>query len=300
MSKITQNTIHKTLLVLLTFTYFLSAPLASVIAQTRASSASPSSLIDQIVDAPAKTGLSLTISPVFLNLTAYTGKTVKSTIKLTNNNTFAERYKLSVMKFKPDEKGESIIPVEDTSGDESLSWIHILQPEIVVQGKSSETVQFEVKVPDYAFLGYYFGISVQRAKEQFARTDTTNVVGQAIMPIMLDVVREGDKGQLFVDGDPNIYKRAELVSFTTSSWWYEYLPAEFEVKFKNTGKVHLVPFGNILIQQGDTDLGSLMFNESGGNTLLDWFTYDKSISPTRFIGTSDARKCVTTRFIKHE
>ena len=267
MSKTTQDTIRKTLLVLLTSTYFLFAPIASVIAQTTTGTASPSSLIDQIADAPAKTGLSLTISPVFLNLTAYTGKTVRSTIKLTNNNTFAERYKLSVMKFKPDEKGESIIPVEDMSGDESLSWIRILQPEIIVQGKSSETVQFEVKVPDYAFLGYYFGISVQRAKEQFARTDTTKVVGQAIMPIMLDVVRAGDKGQLFVDGDANIYKRAELVSFTTSSWWYEYLPAEFEVKFKNTGKVHLVPFGNILIQQGDVDLGSLKFNETGGNTL---------------------------------
>jgi hypothetical protein len=246
---------------------FLMAPFVNVSAQTTTKVASPSSLIEQIPDVPAQTGLSLTLSPVFLNLTAYTGKTVKSSIKLTNNNTFAERYKLSVIKFQPDEKGESIVPIEDNVGDETLDWIRILKPEVVVQAQSSATVQFEVKVPEYAFLGYYFGISVQRAKEQFARTDTTKVVGQAIMPIMLDVVRAGDKGPLFVDGDTGVYKRAELVSFTTSSWWYEYLPAEFEVKFKNTGKVHLVPFGNILIQQADMDLGTLKFNESGGNTL---------------------------------
>ena len=267
MSKTAQNALTKFTVLSVAVIYFFSVPLARVSAQTTPSAASPSALIEQIADAPPKSGLSLTISPVFLNLTAYTGKTVKSKIKLTNNNTFAESYKLSVMKFKPDEKGESIIPIENNTNDESLSWIRILKPEIIVQGKSSETVEFEVKVPDYAFLGYYFGITVQRAKEQFARTDTTNVVGQAIMPIMLDVVRAGDKGQLFVDGDANIYKRAELVSFTTSSWWYEYLPAEFEVKFKNTGKVHLVPFGDIVVQQGDVDLGSVKFNESGGNTL---------------------------------
>jgi hypothetical protein len=247
--------------------FTLSLPLAHSNAQPVSGSASPSPRIEQISDVPPNTGLSLTLSPVFLNLTAYTGKIVKSTIKLTNNNTFAERYKLSVIKFQPDAKGETIVPIQDTAGDETLRWIQIAEPEVVVQGKSSKVVAFDVQVPEYAFLGYYFGISVQRAKEQFARTDTTKIVGQAIMPIMLDVVRGGDKGPLFVDGDSNIYKRAILESVTTSSWWYEYLPVEFEIKFKNTGKVHLAPFGNIVIQQGDVELGTLQVNESGNNTL---------------------------------
>jgi hypothetical protein len=184
--------------------FTLSLPLAHSNAQPVSGSASPSPRIEQISDVPPNTGLSLTLSPVFLNLTAYTGKIVKSTIKLTNNNTFAERYKLSVIKFQPDAKGETIVPIQDTAGDETLRWIQIAEPEVVVQGKSSKVVAFDVQVPEYAFLGYYFGISVQRAKEQFARTDTTKIVGQAIMPIMLDVVRGGDKGPLFVDGDSNI------------------------------------------------------------------------------------------------
>lgn len=267
MRNIVRSSLTRFVLLVSALVYLASAPLTHVSAQATPNTATSSSLLEQIADAPPKSGLSLTISPVFLNLTAYTGKTVKSKIKLTNNNPFAERYKLTVMKFKPDEKGESIIPMESDTNDESLSWIKILQPEVTVEANASKTVEFEVKVPDYAFLGYYFGISVQRAKEQFERTDTTKVVGQAIMPIMLDVVRAGDKGQLFVDGDASIYKRAELVSFTTSSWWYEYLPTEFEVKFKNIGKVHLAPFGDIVIQQGDVDLGSVPFNETGGNTL---------------------------------
>ncbi|MBP6994202.1 hypothetical protein KBB12_03095 [Candidatus Woesebacteria bacterium] len=267
MSKRMKSTLTKIVILVVLFTYVVSSPFSLVDAQTLPAASPSSSLTDQIADAPPKAGLSLTISPVFLNLTAYTGKTVKSKVKLTNNNSFAERYKLSVMKFTPDAKGESIVPVEDNANDESLGWIHITQPEVVVQGKSSEIVEFEVNVPEYAFLGYYFGIRVQRANENFARTDTTKVVGQAVMPIMLDVVRAGDTGPLFVDGDASIYKRAELVSFTTSSWWYEYLPTEFEVKFRNTGKVHLAPFGDIIVQQGDIDLGSVRFNETGGNTL---------------------------------
>jgi len=227
--------------------------------------ASPSASIETI-EVPADSGINLTLSPVFLNLTAYAGKSVKSTIKLTNNNEFTEKYRLSVIKFVPDTKGESIIPIEDASGDETLDWVKLARPEVTVRGGSAETVEFEVTVPEYAFLGYYFGISAQRAAEP-GEQGTAKVVGQAIMPILLDVVREGDKGPLFVDGDEGIYKRAELASFTTSSWWYEYLPTDFEIRFKNTGKVHLVPFGDMLIQQGGIDVGSLPINEGRGNTM---------------------------------
>ena len=254
-------------LLLLVITYLVSSHLPGVGAQMTPGVSSPSAVAEQIPEIPPNTGFSLTLSPVFLNLTAYSGKTVQSKIKLTNNNTFAERYKLSVIKFQPDAKGETIVPIPDTTGDDTLNWIQITEPEVVVQGKSSKVVAFTVNVPEYAFLGYYFGISVQRAKERFARTDTTKIVGQAIMPIMLDVVRGGDKGPLFVDSDSTIYKRAILEDFITTSWWYEYLPVEFTLRFKNTGKVHLAPSGTIVLQQGDVDLGTVQINESGNNTL---------------------------------
>lgn len=266
MSTSTNRFLIKTGVFAFTLFQLLSVFSPQVLAQSP-SQATPSSLIEQIEDAPPKVGLSVTLSPVFLNLSIYAGKLAKSTIKLTNNNTFAERYRLSPIQFKPDERGESIVPVQDGTQGETVNWVHISRPEIVVQPKTSETVEFEVRVPEDAFLGYYLGISVQRSEEQFDRTDTTKVVGQVIMPIMLDVLREGEEGALFEDGAENIYKRAVVTDFKTTSWWYEYLPAEFEVSFKNTGKVHLAPFGSILIQQGDIDVGSVEFNESANNTL---------------------------------
>lgn len=237
-------------------------------AQSASRSATLSAVLEPSISPPPRgKGMNVTLSPVFLNLSAFAGKTVKSSIKISNNNGFAEKYVLSALRFKPDAKGESIIPVDADPSDDTLQWIKISKPEIVVQAKSSRIVEFEVSVPEYAFLGYYFGLSVKRSQEQFNRTDTTRMVAEAVMPILLEVKKQGQEGALFVDSGDNVYKQGEIASFNTSSWWYEYLPAGFEVKFKNTGKVHIVPFGNILIQQGTRDMGTLVFNASGGNTL---------------------------------
>lgn len=238
-----------------------------IFAQTASSSASPSSILNSVANTPKDRGMDVTLSPVFLNLAASAGKSAKSSIKITNNNPFAEAYVLTVIRFRPDASGQSIIPVDTDPNDERLQWITLGEKYIVIDSGSTKKIEFEVKTPEYAFLGYYFGISVKRVKEHFGPNDTTKVVGQAVMPILLEVTRTDKQGKLFVDSGKDVYKQGQIADFTTSSWWYEYLPAEFEVKFKNTGRVHLSPFGNIILQQGEEEVGSIQVNELGGNTL---------------------------------
>ena len=50
---------------------------------------------------------------------------------------------------------------------------------------------------------------------------------------------------------PNAKKQLELVDIKMRKGFYEYLPAEIDIKVKNTGNIHIVPFGDVFIDQGN-------------------------------------------------
>ena len=237
-----------------TFLFFI---FATVVHTTSAQSPTPM----------RKEGINLTLSPVFMNVMVEAGKTTKRTFKVTNNNNFVENYQIVVLKYIPDNKG-SIIPADFNKQDDTVRWFTFSKTAISVGPRSTETVTFELSPPADAFLGYYFGIAIERAKEEFLPTDTTNVVGAATIPVLLEVRRQIGKEMVGAEGDPTKYKTAEVASFRTTSPWYEYVPAEFEIAFKNTGKIHLVPFGEIFIGQGkNKELAAVSVNEGSSNTL---------------------------------
>lgn len=214
-----------------------------------------------------KAGMNLTLSPVFMNMLVDAGKSAKRTFKVTNNNDFVENYQIVVLKYIPDNKG-SIIPADFDKQDDTVKWFKFSKNKISVAPKATEIVEFELFAPGDAFLGYYFGIAVERAREEFGATDTAKVVGAPTIPVLLEVRRQIGKEMVGAEGDPTKYKTAEIGSFKTTSSWYEYLPAEFEIAFKNTGKIHLVPFGEIFIGQGkNKEIASVPVNEASGNTL---------------------------------
>jgi hypothetical protein len=214
-----------------------------------------------------KAGVNLTLSPVFMNLLVDAGKSVKRTFKITNNNDFVESYNIVVLKYISDNKG-SIIPADLDKQDNTVKWFKFAKDTVSVAPKRTETIEFELTVPEDAFLGYYFGIALERAKDDFGARDTAKVVGAPTIPVLLEVRRQIGKDTVGADADPTKYKSGEIATFRTTSPWYEYLPAEFDIAFENTGKIHLVPFGEIFIGQGkDTEISSVSVNENGSNTL---------------------------------
>ncbi len=214
-----------------------------------------------------KAGVNLTLSPVFMNMLVDAGKSVKRSFKVTNNNDFVENYNIVVLKYIADNKG-SIIPADLDKQDSTVKWFKFKKDKISIAPRSTETLEFELAVPKDAFLGYYFGIAVERSKDNFDTKDTAKVIGAPAIPVLLEVRRQIGKDMVGADADPTKYKNGEIASFQTSSPWYEYLPAEFDIAFKNTGKIHLVPFCEIFIGQGkNTEIASVTINEGGGNTL---------------------------------
>ncbi|MFO0703371.1 MAG: hypothetical protein U0525_01450 [Patescibacteria group bacterium] len=243
-----------------------------------------SNIFAQTITPVSKPGINVTLSPVFMNVSVQAGTTKRYSFKVTNNNSFDEVYRIAVIKYQPDNKG-SIIPSEfTTTPDPTLSWFKFPVSKVTVPAKATEKIEFDISPAKDAFLGYYFGIAVERAAENYTEGGTTRVVGAPTIPVLLEVTRMVGKDLVGIDADSSKYKQGVLTSFKTTSSWYEELPTEFEVTFKNTGKIHLVPFGEIFINQGKgTEIANIPINESNGNTLPNSQRTYKSIWNDGFI-----------------
>lgn len=201
-------------------------------------------------------GVNVTLSPVFINLIAEPGASVSAQFKVLNNNAFTENFKIDLFKFAASASGDSPVPMPITPEDEFVKWITFTENEFDIEPNQSKTVKFTVSVPKNAGLGYYFAIAMQRRQERVNESTGAVIAGSPTVPVLLEVQSSTAK------------KQARLLSFTTTKPVFEYLPVEFDIKLRNDGNVHLVPFGDIFITQGDDKIvGNISANESRGNIL---------------------------------
>jgi hypothetical protein len=197
-------------------------------------------------------GISLTLSPTFLNLSTDPGDEAKGEFRVRNNNTFPEYLKLSVVKFVNGPEGPVIARV--TAEDEFAQWISFAESEFVLNPNQNKTVRFTVNTPSSAALGYYYGIVVSRIKQ--TQGEGAVISGAPALPVLLEVK------------SPNAKKELQIIDFKTDRLFYEYLPTTFNVTFKNTGNVHVSPVGDIFIDSlFNQKVGLVKVNEGRGNIL---------------------------------
>lgn len=233
---------------------FQAAPVFSQSPSAKAESVtvSPSPIVPK--ETP-QTGINLTLSPVFINLTTDPGKTVSSAIRVTNQNNFREYLEIQVAKFTANYAGEAPIIVDLTPEDEFGKWVSFSDKQFVVEPNETKTVKFTVSPPNDASLGYYYALMISRINESGEKS-TTVLKGSPAIPVLLEV------------RSPNTKRELQLVEFTTDKAIYEYLPVTFRVKLKNTGNIHVVPAGDIFIDWGkDRDIGLVHANPTRGNIL---------------------------------
>ena len=220
--------------------------------ETAAPSPSPEPIKPEGVPA---TGINLTLSPVFINLTTDPGANVTSAIRITNQNNFREYLEIQVAKFTANYAGEAPIIVDLTPEDEFGKWVSFSNKQFIVEPNETKTVKFTVSPPKDAALGYYYALLVSRINESNEKGVST-IKGSPAIPVLLEV------------RTPNAKRDLQLVEFTTDKTIYEYLPVTFKVKLKNSGNIHVVPSGDIFIDWGkDRDIGLIHANPTRGNIL---------------------------------
>lgn len=198
--------------------------------------------------------LRLSNSGVPISLVANPGTTVTTDIRIRNEGTQAETLKTGLMKFGA--RGEDGTPElsERGAGDDYFNWVTITPSEFVIQPNEYKTVRVSIDVPKEAAFAYYYAVTFSRSSDEKPTT------GQAVKGSLASLI-------LLEANVPGAKRELQVVEFTSEKKLYEFLPATFKVKLRNTGNVHAIPHGDISINQGDKELARIQLNPQGSYIL---------------------------------
>jgi hypothetical protein len=207
--------------------------------------------------AAADGNFSLQVSPSPLVATVKPGTATQLELKIRNSGSDSENLKIEPRSFRIDEKTGQV-RLDDTAPPHIASWISFAQPtfSIPVNGLFSEEVRLDV--PKDAGFSYAFALVVSRQSYAQPTGSGQLIKGSVAVFALINVDRPGAMSKL------------DLATFTSVHHIYEYLPATFEVRFKNTGNTIVQPTGNIFVQRGSSDvkpLAALGINDTSGYIL---------------------------------
>ncbi len=209
------------------------------------------------VKAQANDGsFNLVTSPLPINLKAKPGTSVTTDIRVKNGNTTTEKLKVTLMKFTAfGDEGKPGLADRETA-DDYFDWVSFSPDIFDARPDEWVTVRMTINLSKSAAFGYYYAAVFSRANEPAKPKDKQNViVGSTAVLVLLDA------------DVPNAKREVNVISFSADKKSYEFLPATFTIKLKNTGNVHVIPTGNIFITRGGKSVATLSVNSASGNIL---------------------------------
>ena len=192
-----------------------------------------------------------------INLNVAPGSTVTAPVKIKNDGNQSEDLKVTLMKFKADPITGATILGEREPADNYFDWVTFSDPTFTLQPNEWKTITATFNVPATASFDYYYAIVFFRANQAVKPGDRQTVLNGGTATLVL----------LTADV-PNAKKELTLDSFGVNKNIFEFLPAIFDIKIKNTGNVHIIPHGNIFISKdGQKDIAVLDVNANQGSIL---------------------------------
>lgn len=213
--------------------------------------------------AQAAEGISLQISPLPIELNAQPGSSVSTDLRVRNTGSQTEKLQVRLLAVDEDNNGQVHL-TKPTASDPWASWVTFSQTVFNAPPGEWQTIKMTVDVPKSAAFGYYFAVEYLRADAQALQPGKAVANGAVATFILLNADAPGAKRQ------------AEITSFSADKKSYEFLPATFSVKVKNTGNVHVAPHGSIFITKGSKQVDSIPINLAQGNVLPNGSRYFSS------------------------
>jgi hypothetical protein len=203
--------------------------------------------------------LRLTTSPLPINLKVEPGVSISTPLKIKNDGLSSENIKVSLMKFKADSITGVPTLSEREPGDNYFDWASFSENSFTLPANEWKTITATFNVPKEASFGYYYAVVFSRAEENVEKNERQTIIngGTAVLVLLEANV-------------PNAKREVTVTDFSVDKAMYEFLPATFSIKLRNTGNVHIAPRGNIFISQGENkDVAILEVNPNRGSILPD-------------------------------
>jgi hypothetical protein len=203
--------------------------------------------------------LRLTTSPLPINLKVEPGVSISTPLKIKNDGLSSENIKVSLMKFKADSITGVPTLSEREPGDNYFDWASFSENSFTLPANEWKTITATFNVPKEASFGYYYAVVFSRAEENVEKNERQTIIngGTAVLVLLEATV-------------PNAKREVTVTDFSVDKAMYEFLPATFSIKLRNTGNVHIAPRGNIFISQDENkDVAILEVNPNRGSILPD-------------------------------
>jgi hypothetical protein len=208
-------------------------------------------------DAPHDFNLQVTPSPIVL--TVQPGAKSTQNLKIYNNGTATENLRIEPRHFSFD-SSTGQVHLEDNVATDVASWVTFSQPKFTVGAGQAVNETINLNVSKDAGFSYSFALVITRQNPPKAAGGTRQITGSLAVFMLVNVNRPGATSKL------------QVVDFTSVRGLYEYLPATFEVRFKNTGNTIVQPTGNIFVQRSSgskSPIATLTVNSKQGYILPD-------------------------------
>ena len=205
----------------------------------------------------------LSIWPVRQEYEVKPGETVHGLVNVMNKGSASRTVHVVAWDFEAGgEEGYpqfATHPPPENSAYSLASWIAVTEESIVIAPGETVKVTFTLSVPQNAEPGgHYAGILIGQFSPEALEGEggAAVTIGSAVASLIL----------LTVEGE--IIEAGSIREFSTPKTLYEHLPVEFNIRFENTGNVHVSPQGNITIYDWfDNKVYELPINAEGGNVL---------------------------------
>ncbi len=198
---------------------------------------------------------SLQVSPSPLISTVKPGQSTRLELKVRNAGPAIEYLKIAPRSFTIDPTTQQP-HIDDAKLPDTASWISFAQPTFSVRPGETFTEKVTLAVPKEAGFSYAFSLVINRTE---APQGTGRLLkGSVAIFTLINVDR------------PGAVRELQLANLKPTQGMYEYLPAEFQIQFKNTGNTIVQPTGNLFVQRGSQDkmpLATLPVNDTHGYIL---------------------------------
>jgi hypothetical protein len=181
----------------------------------------------------------VTVSPVLFDMDIAPGATAQDKIVLTNDTDERQTFAFLAENFtaRGEEGGQEYIHEDEPTG--LASWVYPDRPSVTLDPGQSAEFPFLISVPEDAEPGgHYATIFFSRGAGDGASSAKGGVGITEQIGVLLLVRVPGD-----------IMEKANVESFRMAKGTVLHrLPAEFELRVRNTGSVHVRPTGTLVIR----------------------------------------------------
>jgi hypothetical protein len=179
------------------------------------------------------------VSPLTFELTANPGNVIGNELKIYNPTDGAIFIKMEAEDFLPIGEEGKVITTSEEDEDTTYSlrkWITITPSEFTLKKGEEKFVNFMIEVPVNAEPGGKYGSILAGVSGAVSEDGTMTSTSVA--------TKTGALVLLMVSG--NLNEKLAITDFSAPSF-QEYGPVPFEMRFENTGTVHVKPKGYIVI-----------------------------------------------------